>query len=342
MQVWGRSAHRDGRSVSITIVVAAMIGAAPLTAHAHHGVAGLGAAGLQGPGAPIETATSALLPQGSTLLYLKLDHAEFKRFTPAADNEGDFSQFWMAGVGYGFAPWFTGYAFLPYHTKVDEPPAAFDTRGFADVSVYGQVGFTYDNGLTLIPANESLDDLEDWHFSVFGGATLPTGDPDLRDANGDIDPGKSTGFGEPSYTLGVTATKMLSPRLTVGLEVSGIWFKEHEYADGNRTRFGDEQRLNLGLIYRALTNPDSRSRVDFSVETQYLDLGRDRTNGVEETATGGKMVYLLPGVRYYKDRYSFALGIKKPIATNLNESAQQQGAEGKEDYRLIFSVSALF
>ena len=43
---------------------------------AHHGVAGLGAAGLQGPGAPIEAATSATLPVDTALVYAKLDHAK--------------------------------------------------------------------------------------------------------------------------------------------------------------------------------------------------------------------------------------------------------------------------
>jgi hypothetical protein len=39
---------------------------------------------------------------------------------------------------------------------------------------------------------------------------------------------------------------------------------------------------------------------------------------------------------------SFAFGVKLPIATDLNEDDEQQGAEGKENYRLIFSISALF
>ena len=313
----------------------------PQTARAHHGVAGLGAAGLQGPGAPVETATSATLPQGTTLAYLKLDHAKFKTFDTANTAEGDYSQFWMVGLGHGFTPWFSGYFFVPYNVKVDEPDG-FNTRGIADFAFFGQVGFKYDKGFRLIPANESLDDLEDWHFTVFGGASIPTGDSDLTDPAGNIDPGKSTGFGEPSYTLGVTATKTIGPRWTFDVEVSGLWFKDHEYEDGNRTKFGDEKRVNAALIYRAYTNADRKTRVDLSLEAQYLSLGRDRTNGVDEAATGGRMIYILPGVRIYKDNYSFAFGLKKPISTSLNEEDQQQGAEGKEKYRLIFSASALF
>jgi len=54
------------------------------------------------------------------------------------------------------------------------------------------------------------------------------------------------------------------------------------------------------------------------------------------------MVYLMPGIRAYLDSFSIALGVKKPVWTRLNESHLQQGAEGKEKYRLIFSVSRLF
>jgi len=45
---------------------------------AHHGVAGVGAAALEGPGAPVESASSAVLPEGRTLFYAKLDDARFK------------------------------------------------------------------------------------------------------------------------------------------------------------------------------------------------------------------------------------------------------------------------
>jgi hypothetical protein len=297
---------------------------------------------LQGPGAPIESATSATLPAGQTLAYLKLDHARYDTFDPdPANPESDYANYWMAGLGYGFTPWFSGYVFLPYHSKVDEP-GGFDTHGFADMAIMGQLGFKYDGGWQLIPENESLDDLEDWHFTLFGGLTLPTGDANLRDDEGNIDPGKSTGFGRPSWSLGLSATRMLSQRWTFNQELSTIGFLEYEYDDGNRTRFGQEMRANSALIYRAYTDPERKLRLDLAFEAQYLHLGRDRSNGVDETATGGDMIYALPGARVYWDNVSLAFGVKLPVWTRLNEEDEQQGGEGTEDYRLIFSLSALF
>ncbi len=326
------------------LFVLAILGGTSPMALAHHGVAGVGAAALEGPGAPVESGSSAVLPEGKTLLYLKLDHAQFKTYDPdPANPEGYKNQFWMLGIGRGFTPWFSAYVFAPYNIKQDEP-GGLSSRGWADLSVMGQIGFKLEpgQGLKLVPANESLDDLEDWHFTVFAGTSQPTGDANHRLADGSISPSKSLGFGRPSHSVGMTATKVLTRDLTFNLEASTIRFQEYTYADGNRMRFGAENRVNGSLNYRLLTNADNRFRLDGVLEAQYLQLGRDVENGVGATATGGQVIYLLPGIRVYKDNMSFALGIKKPAWTRLNESSQQQGSEGKEKHRLIVSGSILF
>jgi hypothetical protein len=84
-------------------------------------------------------------------------------------------------------------------------------------------------------------------------------------------------------------------------------------------------------------------RVDGVLELQYLALGQDRANGIDDPDTGGRILYLMPGLRLYQDNMSFALGLKKPVSARLNEvTARQQGAEGKEKYRVVFSASYLF
>lgn len=315
---------------------------APALALAHHGVAGVGAASLEGPGAPIESATSATLPKGGAFGYLKLDHARYKTFdSDPANPENKYANYWIAGVGYGFTPWLSAYVFAPYHDKTAES-GGYTTRGFADPSVVAQVGFKYDRGLRLVPENETADDLEDWHFTAFGGFSIPTGNPNLRDANGDIDPGKSTGFGKPAFNVGLTATKVFAQRWTFNTELSHLRFREYTYADSNRTKFGAEYRANGALNYRLLSDQGRKLRVDLVGEVQYLRLGRDVTSGVGSAATGGEMVYLVPGVRVYWDKTTAGIGVKKAVWTNLNEQAQQQGSEGRERYRLIFSVSRLF
>jgi hypothetical protein len=321
-----------------------LLGLALATAnvHAHHGVASLGVAGLEGPGAPVETSSSATLPAGQWLASLKLDHARFETYAAdPADPEGDYNQYWLLGLGYGFTPWLSGYVFQPYNVKVDEP-GGLDSQGFADLSLMGVLGFKYDDGVQLVPGNESLDDLMDWHFTLYAGVTLPTGDADHRLDDGSIDPGKSLGFGKPSYSLGATATRQFSADSTAVFEASYLCFQEYRYDDGQTMQFGSETRLNAALAQRLLVFPDRRFRLDGNLELNFLRLGRDVENGSPAEATGGDMLYGVLGLRLYQDKLSLGLALKKPIWTDLNEEALQQGAEGKEKYRFIATLSALF
>lgn len=325
-----------------------ILGLASPPALAHHGVASLGAAGLEGPGAPVETSSSATLPEGKWLAYLKVDHAQFETGL-VAPPEGDYNQYWMLGLGYGFKPWLSAYVFQPYNIKEDTA-GGLDSRGFTDLSLMGVVGFKYDDGFMLVPANESLDDLMDWHFTVYGGLSLPSGDANHRLADTSIDPGKSLGFGKSSFSYGVTATRQFSDNATAVFEAGQIRFQKYHYdpdpVGGNPTgltvRFGTETRVNAALSYKLLARPETRFRLDGNVELNYLKLGRDVEDGVGATATGGEMVYGVVGARLYKDHMSLGLALKKPVWTDLNEESQQQGAEGKEKYRFIATFSALF
>lgn len=311
---------------------------------AHHGIAGIGAAAIEGPGAPIEAASSATLPVGRTLAYLKLDEARFKTFDADPTHpEARLNHYWMLGLGHGFTPWLSGYFFVPYHDKRDEA-GGLDSRGWADPSWLLQVGFKWEpgKGLRRLPHSESLDDLEDWHFTLYGGSTLPVGNANHRLADGSLDPGKAHGFGKPAWTIGLTATKQLTRELTFNGEFSALRFREYTYDDGTRMKFGHEDRLNFSLAQRWVIKPEHRLRLDGVLEAQFLRLGRDRENGEPAHATGGRVLYLVPGVRLYWHDASFAFGLKKPVATGLNESHEQQGSEGKEKWRLIFSASWLF
>jgi hypothetical protein len=198
---------------------ALLLSLTPSAAVAHHGIAALGAAGLEGPGAPLETSTSLTLPRGSILGYFKLDHARWERYTIRRDEESIYSTFWLFGAGYGIRSWLSAYAFLPYNQKTVEGGSS-NSSGFADMFLNAVVGFKYDDGLRLVPENQSLDDLEDWHFSLYLGMSLPTGDPNTRTRTNEIDPGMSLGFGKPAFGAGLTVTKLFRERFTYIAEAS--------------------------------------------------------------------------------------------------------------------------
>ncbi len=311
------------------------------TLMAHHGIPSVSLAGVDGPGAPLETTSSATLPEGSILAYLKEDHAEYKTYTSSRDGEALRSDYWMYGVGYGVTPWLSMYAFLPFYTKANDD--AYTMSDFHDINLMGVVGFKYDEGLKLVPSTESLDDMEDWHFTVSFNATLPTGESNRKDGDGNlIDPGMQTGFGAPSFMAGVSMTKWFGNDWTFIADTSFNTFVENRYFDGTKVRFGDEVRLNTALAYKLYGNGAKKLRLDLNMEANYLSLGRDEENGQEVEATGGDILYLTPGFRLFIKQSSIAMGVKLPSWKDLNEEDLQQGSEGKERYRLLFTFSTLF
>jgi len=308
---------------------------------AHHGVASPGVVGLEGPGAPVETTSSATLPEGKFLAYMKLDYASYEKFTPVIDEETDESYYWMYGLGYGFTSYFSGYVFSPYYTKRLENSE--ETSGFHDINLMGVVGFKYDEGFMLVPAGESLDDLEEWHFTAFLNISLPTGNSELKKADGTLyDAGMQLSFGGPSFMAGVSATRWFGNEWTFVADSSYNTFTEHTYSDGTRVKFADEIRVNTALTYRLYVNTKKRLRIDTNLEANYLHLGRDEENGIPQKATGGDILYNTAGFRIFYNNVSAALGLKVPVWTRLNEEDLQQGSEGKEKYRVIFSFSSLF
>lgn len=332
---------------------------------AHHGVAALGAAGLEGPGAPLETSSSATLPEGSWLFYIKLDHVKWKRYSFSDfPDQKDTYDFWMYGIGYGIKPWLSVYLFAPYYVKrelksIDNDPSkgqySYTNSGFADMSFMAVLGFKYDKGFKLVPQKESLDDLMDWHFTVYGGVSFPTGNANKydrsRDPKGDFEPDLSTGFGKPAITVGFTATKELVslPRLTFVLDTNYIKFFENTYnyrespdSPRKKYKFGDEFRFNTAIAYRLYTNAEKKFRADALLEANFQYNQRDKEDGIKLEGSGGKIIYGVVGTRLYYKNVSLGAGIKVPVWKRLNEESQQQGAEGKERYRFILTLSALF
>ncbi len=308
---------------------------------AHHGIASLGYASLHGPGAPLETSTSFTLPQSSWLFYMKLDNAKFRTYTPQRDQEVDLYQFWFFGLGYGIRSWLSAYVFLPYSYKKDENNQ-FNTAGFADPLISLVFGFKYDEGFRLIPARESLDELQDWHFTLYTNVSVPVAEDDLRDSEGNIDPVKGLGYGKPTINLGATATKMLGERLTLISNLSYLKFYENSYGDGLRYKFGDEVRFDIATTYTLAVRDRSKFRVDSLLELNFLNIERDEENGKKLTGSGGKILYTTLGFRFFYKDMSLGVGVKLPLWKKLNEEQEQQGSEGLEKYRAIITLSFLF
>ncbi len=315
---------------------------APLPALAHHGSAGVGMAGPEGPGAAIETTSPIPLPPGSLFLMVKSEYVPFRQFDFAAPENKVFSLFDTLVAGYGVTPWLSAYLFLPYNVKSQ---AGVRTNvGFGDPGLYVNFGFKYDEGFRLVPARESLDELMDWHFSVFAFATVPMGPTvSATDTLEWYAPDMQTGFGSPSFQIGLAAEKQLSDDFTWLADASYQLFLPHTYPF-TRYRFGAESRLNTALAWRAVASPGFR--FDLAGELNLLHLQRDQERDdlgsmVPLQASGGTILYAGLGVRAYLGRFSAALAARTSVLRWLNEGDDQQGSEGLEWVRVALTLSCV-
>jgi hypothetical protein len=317
---------------------AALLAAAP--ARAHHGVAGVGIAGAEGPGAGLETTSALPLPRRTLFFLAKVEHVPYQQRDFAEPFNKDRSLYTNLVAGWGVRPWLSAYAFVPFSQKIQDTRGT--SAGFADPSLMLALAFKWDEGFRLGPEKESLDELEDWHFSVWASSTLPVGSVTRRDDLGEYwAPDMQSGFGHTSPAVGFAVLKELSPRLTWLADASYQAFLEHDY-EFTTYRFGGETRVDTALVLRAWTR--DAQRLDVVGELLGLHLQRDREDdGTDQIvalgASGGAILYAGGGLRYTVGSVSAAAGIRRAAVKQLNEEPEQQGSEGLERYRATFSLS---
>jgi hypothetical protein len=309
-------------------------------ARAHHGVAAVGAAGPEGPGAAMETTSPLPLPQGLLFTMAKCELVPFERHAFADPHNKAYSSFNLVAVGYGLLPWLSAYVFQPVNVK--EQDGLGRNAGPGDTNVMLALGLKWDDGLRLVPEKESLDDLDDWHLGVWGSSTLPVGPTSAKDSAGAYyAPDMQTGFGAPSAATGVAILKQVAPRLTWLAEVSYQHFSPHTYPF-TRYQFGGETRVNSAAVVRA--HGAGKLRLDLSGELNGLHLQRDRERDAAGAlaalrATGGAILYAAAGLRAYYGPLTVALGLRRAVLRELNEQRAQQGSEGLELLRAALTVS---
>lgn len=304
---------------------------------AHHG----GASISQGPGTPIETNSPLTLPEGSTVIFTRMEYVPFRRFDFAEPNNTRDFQFYQFGVSHGLSDAVSATLILPYNIKTQDNHGTF--QGLGDAKFLLNAGMNWDpvEGLRINTAEDVAIDIgesEKVYLGVYGGFTAPIGRDDLDKGMG-VDGGLQPGFGSPTFTLGVSAAKALSPNFSITADTSVEVFT----AKDNGDKFGNEFRANLAGVWNLHADKEAMfSQVDGVLELNYLRLSRDETGQVPELGTGGGILYLGPGVRAQVGDVNLGAMVKFPIVTGLNERPLQQGAEGLEQFRLILTASTAF
>ncbi len=312
-------------------------------AYAHHG----GVSAAFGPGAPVETASPMTLKKGQFLFYERVEVVPYRKFGFAEPANIDKFTFISTMFGYGIFNSLSFYVSVPYSMK--EQDSFGTSSGFADPELIFQYGFKYGERRGFkgwYPFN--IDDVEgkeytldDWKFGLTASFSIPSGNIHNKDTKGNtFSMGMQPGFGAISYNFTAIMSKMIMDHLTYNADIGFRTF-----AFGPDGKPGNEFRFNNAALYEVFEKKKGfLSRVDMVGEANFLGLTKDMDGARGRyPATGGKILYLSPGMRItFKDRLSLGLLVKFPVIKDLNNKSQQQGAEGLERFRAIGTFSFSF
>lgn len=183
-----------------------------------------------------------------------------------------------------------------HHHGGDQLPQAWDFTELGDIRLLGRYQWRRP--------------LASRTYGLKLGAKLPTGDTEVtNDAGEPAERSLQPGTGTTDAILGVFFQDALG--------TSGHWFVEAAYqralAEYHDYRPGEELRLDLGLSYalgdhwRALLQLNGKYR------------GRDAGGVAEPEDTGGRFVYLNPGVSYaFGERYQLYGFVQVPVYEQVN------------------------
>lgn len=308
--------------------------------YAHHG----GVSTAFGPGSPIETASPITLPRGTFLLFEKVEWVPFEQQGNAEPENIDYFAFFNTLFGYGFTDAFSLYLNLPAAVKRQDSLGT--SKGLGDLTFTAQYGLKLGErdgirGLYSYGPEDSSGEYyttDDLKIAFTGGITIPSGTISNDDDNGEVfDMGLQPGFGSTSFNFGFSASKMLFSHFTLTGDTSYNVFSQQ-----NDGKPGNELRFNLAGDYEIFEDMGGFiSRMDIIGEANLLHLTRDLEADRDQTNdSGGTILYLSPGFRAtFSKRFSIGTLIKFPVWNDLNNESIQQGAEGLEDYRAVFTFT---
>lgn len=332
------------------LIIAATLLLVPTISLAHHG----GVTLAFGPGSPIDTNSPMTLPDGGFVAGVRLEEIGWKKYSINDDGPVDNATrhtYTNANFSYGFTPALTGTLIIPYSIKRQED--AGTNQGFSDIKMQLTYGFHHDPGTGFSRNGDrdsaiSMDAYKDrtW-LAISGMVSIPNGDHNkMRSGESVPDTGMQPGFGAPCYTLGIAAARSFGP-VNLNAELAGDIFTAREDSSGATMRYGSEIRANLAGVYELYDNDKSFfSKLDGILELNFLHLDHDKVNGVNDSGSGGDILYLTPGMRFsFPDvnNANLGLAVKLPVWKSLNDNpANAQGSEGLEKYRFISTLSFYF
>jgi hypothetical protein len=251
------------------------------------------------------------------------------------------------GAAYGVTHQLTVSAELPYVRRdrlregehstiiggsVNEVVQLGDVRGIGDLNVIGKYRLFHDRGLGL---------------ALLAGVKIPTGSTHRRDPDGErLETEHQPGSGSWDSIFGVAGGMAVGP-----LQVNASAIYQLSGKGAQHSRLGDRAQAGIALA-RHFSAAEHHDEVDEAhdgpghhdhahhhgswdafVEMTAEWEGRQKVAGEVEDASGGKSVWLAPGVRFNSaGGFSMAAAVGLPIWQHIRAS------HPSNDYRLALSI----
>lgn len=236
-------------------------------------------------------------------------------------------------INYGLSDRFSVAAVVPYITQIRTINGFEGVQEVTQTQGLGDLVFLLKYRVTPIETKFN-------HTWVVGaGPKLPTGKTDFTNNNGlvlpaDMQPGSGSldGFLWSFYQKSGLFSPALSLVNVVTFRKSG---KNTSYNDSQTYEFGDEFQFNLGFNYSVFT---IRWPVDFFVFGRYRSQAEDFIDGNTFPSTGGKWIYLIPGlnVAFHPD---MALRVTTDIPVYRKLDGTQLTTSSKFTFSLFYNLS---
>jgi hypothetical protein len=340
------------RIFTLLLLVALTLPSVAARAHCPTFDGGLGVAG------PLTTFASGTLPEGKATLGLRYELTDFSPLSGAQLDQAaldyqsahslERQQVVTLGAAYGVTDNMTVGLSLPYVSR----------DGLAAVHLHPESGMAMRHDLGSTQGFGDATIFAGWRFlrrpyagleaALLAGVETPTGRTDETRDGKKVEVLHQPGSGSWDPLLGLAASKRFG-RLSV--HGNGLYTLATKGAQS--TNLGDRAQLNLALAWRLggkedsgdcdavweYFYPESRRHwlLDLVLEGNGQWQEQAEVAGVRDASTGGRVVYLAPGLRLgYEQRVAVSLSFGVPVYQDLN------GLQSETDYRLSGGISVGF
>lgn len=241
------------------------------------------------------------------------------------------------GAAYGINHHLTVSAEVPYVRREALREGAHDHVGGAAVNTVEQLGSVAGIGDMNLLAKYRFTDSETSGFALIGGVKVPTGSTHRHSPDGErLETEHQPGTGSWDPIFGASASTKLG---AVQFTASGIYQFSTEGAQ--HTRLGDRFQGGVALSHRFGPSPHEHSEAHHHHHGDELDEheehphsswdafvelageweGRQKVGGEIEDASGGKWVYVAPGIRFNAaSGWSAGAAVALPIWQDIRAS----------------------